>query len=38
MEVKNFFFSFDKIQRESLKKQSLSILPKDLLIILYPTI
>ena len=31
MEVKNFFFSFDKIQREEFKKkQSLSILPKDL--------
>ena len=31
MKVKNFFFSFDKIQREEFKKkQSLSILPKDL--------
>ena len=31
MKVKNFFFIFDKIQREEFKKkQSLSILPKDL--------
>tara|TARA_S200000501_G_scaffold378470_1_gene441240 strand:- start:3532 stop:4167 length:636 start_codon:yes stop_codon:yes gene_type:complete len=31
MEVKNFFFNFDKIQREEFKKkQSLSILPADL--------